>query len=336
MNILLIGPRKNIKHPEKIGGVIILFENLLEYCDEHHIKYNVIDTNKENYTNKIVSFLSILSQSISRIQKSSHISLHGTANDYLYIAPFVLFLSQILKKPFSIRKFAGNYIEIYESYSGLKKKIILYLLKNVSYSFFETKYLVKYFKVHNANTFWFPNVREKQNVFVDKKYNKKFVFIGLVTKEKGIDVLCEVSKHLDDSYTVDIFGPLSKDYSMEYFDNYNVSYKGVIEHENIYKVLLEYDVLVLPSFREGYPGIIIEALSIGMPIVATNLCGISEMLTNDSGILVKVNSVESLHEAMMSITESQYKAYSNNALLEFNYYDSSIQTAKFFNMIGVV
>ena len=72
MRILLIGPRKNIKHPNKIGGVIILFENLLEYCDEHHIKYSVIDTNKENYANKIVPYLSILSESIIRIQKSSH------------------------------------------------------------------------------------------------------------------------------------------------------------------------------------------------------------------------------------------------------------------------
>ena len=75
---------------------------------------------------------------------------------------------------------------------------------------------------------------------------------------------------MDESYIVDIFGVLGKDYSVEYFDN-------CMEHENIYKVLLEYDIIVLPSFRDSYSGVIIEALSIGMPTVTTTLCGISEI-----------------------------------------------------------
>ena len=61
----------------------------------------------------------------------------------------------------------------------------------------------------------------------------------------------------------------------------------------------EYDVLVLPTFwkGEGYPGVIIEAFSVGLPVVATNLPGISEMIDSQSGILVPPHSASTLAKA---------------------------------------
>ena len=334
MSILLIGPRTNKLFSTKTGGIIVLFEDLVSYCDEHNISYRTIDTNKDNYTNKLFAFFVILFKLIVNIPKSSHVSLHGTANDYLFIAPITLIISKVFRKPLSLRKFAGNYIEIYKNYSFLKKKIISFLLKNVSYSFFETKYLVEYFKKYN-NTFWFPNVRRKQVRHVDTVYRKKFIFIGSVCKEKGIEVLSNAAKLLPEEYIIDIYGNLSIDFPQEYFDKHQVNYIGRLKLEDVIDTLLQYDVLVLPSFREGYPGVILEALSIGMPVIATKLEGIQEILENHSGILIETANIKELSNAILSISQDNYSDYSSLALKNFKKFDTEVRTKEFFTRINI-
>jgi len=335
MSVLIIGPRTNRQYPEKTGGVIVLFEDLVSFCNEHSVQYRVIDTNKENYSNKLFAFFIIYFKLIVNIPKSTHVSLHGTANDYLFIAPMALIISKILNRPLSLRKFAGNYIEIYTHYSFFKKVIISWILKNASYSFFETKYLVTYFRKYNKNTFWFPNVRKKQTQQVDAVYRKKFIFIGLVCKDKGVEVLLNAAQLLPAEYTVDIFGRLSTDFSTDFFDTKQIHYKGELQAEDVISTLLQYDILVLPSFREGYPGVILEALSIGMPVIATKLEGIQEILKNNSGILIATNSVKQLTNAILSISQNNYNHYSSSAFKEFENFDTQIRTKEFLKRIEV-
>jgi glycosyltransferase involved in cell wall biosynthesis len=331
--ILLLGPKSNIKHPEVTGGVIVLFENLLSYCNLNKIEYDVIDTNKANYKNKLVAYISIMFELFKRSRKVKYISLHGTANDYLFLAPIVAFISLISNKSYSLRKFAGNFDMLFENYSLLEKKIILFSLRHSSVNFFETKYLVDYFKKYNSKTYWFPNVRKKQEIRVSQDYEKKFVFIGLVCKEKGIDVLCEVFKNLSQDYTIDIYGELSDGYTANYLLKNNLHYKGKLEHNQVMSKLYQYDVLILPSFREGYPGIIIEALSIGMPIITTKLKGIQEMLDKDSSVLCEVGNSEEVRSAIKSIKQNKYAKMSDAAFKQFEKFDSDINNKIFLQKI---
>ena len=332
--ISIFRSKKNVYNPELIGGVIVLFENLLEYCDEYHIEYDVIDTNKANYKNKLYAYIQILILLFKKVGKSTHISLHGTANDYLLIAPFALLVSKCFGKHFSLRKFAGNFIEIYENYSTLQRFIINMTLKYSSCNFFETKYLVEYFKKFNPNTFWFPNVRKKSLYHTGEKFRKKFVYLGAVKKEKGIDILCEASNLLSAEYTIDIFGALYDGYEESTFEKFNVRYRGVLNNGMVIDKLLTYDVLILPSLREGYPGVIIEALSIGMPIIATNLPSIQEMVDDSSSILIEPLNVVQLKEAIEFFDIYNYEGKLQNALQQFKKFDSEIQTNLFFKWIN--
>lgn len=327
--VLLIGPCSNKKDPSKTGGIIILFEDLLSQCQKRNIGFLLIDTNKANYPNIFLALLSIYLKIFLLSFRASHISLHGTANDYVYIAPFVVLWSKLLRKKSSLRKFAGNFTEIYESSSNPKKKFIEFALKNSNYNFFETKYLVNYFSAMNRNTYWFPNVRRKAAKIREDAYQKKFIFIGNVTKEKGINELLEASNLLDDSFVIDIYGNIAKDLQDCDFTIYKAKYKGALRSDNVLDTLCQYDVLILPSYREGYPGVIIEALSVGLPIIATNLQGISEMVDEKSSILIEPRNVEQLKEAIESIDEHNYKLYSLNALKAFEQFDSDVQTNKF-------
>lgn len=333
--LLLIGPRTNKKDPSKTGGIIVLFEDLLSQCKAMNIDFMVIDTNKSNYANKVIAFFLILFYSIAKIPKASHISLHGTANDYMLIAPIVVFFSKLFGKHISLRKFAGNFDVLYDNFSNIQKRIIDYALRKSDVNFFETKYLVETFKSQNKYTYWFPNVRKKSNFTVGKIYQKKFVFLGHVSKEKGIMELLNVSKLLDDSYTIDIYGSLIDDMKNIDFHEYNINYKGKLNHGDVQQTFSDYNILVLPSYREGYPGVIIEALSVGLPIIATNLEGIKEMVNDKSSILIDPKNITQLKEAIESFDEKNYIKKSAFALKQFENFDSDKQTEKFLKKIGI-
>ena len=336
--LLLLGPRTNLKNPAKTGGVIVLFEELLRYCEKNDIIYKVIDTNKANYPNIVFAYIMIWYQLLVLSRKSHHISVHGTSNDYLYIAPFALLVSKLFTKSLSLRKFGGNFIELYENYSFLKQFIIRIILGYADYSFFETKYLVKYFKKYNKKTFWFPNVRTKKlKAILPRHFHKRFVFISHIRKSKGIDEILEASQGLDNSYTIDIYGPIIKDYKQNDFVNYaNISYKGALLSSDVLKTLNTYDVLLLPSYQEGYPGIIIEAFSLGIPVIATDLEAISEVIDDHkNGLLVPVANSQQLRMSIEYINESNYQDMSYFAYKSFDHFDSDTVTKGYINHVIV-
>jgi len=334
--LLLIGSLTNKKDPTKTGGVTVLFELLLDELRERKIDFDVIDTLRENYQNSLVAYVSVLFKLISTIHRYDHISLQATANSFITIGPIVVFFAKVFNKKTSIRKFAGNFHEIYSNSKGVKKYLIEYVLKNSDVNFFETKYLVDYFKPFNTETYWFPNVRQRIIApSLPREYKKRFVFIGTVNPEKGIDEICEVINNLDDDYIVDIYGPIyDKKYSKEYFKKQNISYKGALKSEDVIYKLNEYDVLLLPSYREGYPGIIIEAFSLGIPVIATKLTGIVEMVENEmNGLLVDVEDTQQLTTAITSINSANYTRLSEKAIQSFGNFNSKVQTDIFLRKI---
>lgn len=330
---LMIGPCCYRSDTHKTGGVIVLFENTLEYCKKYKYDLIIVDTNKSNYPNKLIAYISILYSITKNVSKTSHISLHGTAKDYVMIAPYVTFLGKKFKKHVSLRKFAGNFNSIYENASFFKKYIIRKTLQNSSVNFFETRYLVDYFKSFNQATFWFPNVRDKNSFLTNEKYEKNFIFLGSISKEKGVKVLCEASNLLTSDYNIDIYGSLSDDFTIDYFKNYNVQYKGPLASDKVIETMMLYNMLILPSFREGYPGVIIEAFSVGMPVIATKLKGIEEMVTDNSGKLIDPGDPLQLKEAIESVDQEKYRLSRQSAIKQFKNFDSDIQTNLFFERL---
>jgi len=338
--ILLIGPRQNKYNLTDTGGVSILFELLIDELSNQKINFTIIDTLKANYKNKLM-FFHIILQLLKKIPKHEHISLHATMNSFLILAPLIIILSKLFSKKTSIRKFAGSFNDVYHNSNFLKKWIIRLILKNTDYLFFETKYLVNEFKKYNSNIYWFPNVRDasiqmkKQRTFV-----KKFVYIGSINKEKGIDELCEAISHLDESYTCDIYGPFkfkNEKYSIQYFKEKGVNYKGSLSASEVLKVMDNYDVLVLPSHREGYPGIIIEAFALGIPVIATKLSGIMEMCEDGkNSLLINPKDSEDLLLAIKSINKKKYLELQKEASSSFKKFNSRIQTTMYLKKIDIL
>lgn len=79
-----------------------------------------------------------------------------------------------------------------------------------------------------------------------------------------------------------------------------VDYRGHVD--DMRELLAECDIVVLPSYREGTPRILIEAAAMARPIIATDIAGCRGLVVDgENGLLVPVQAVEPLAEAVATL-----------------------------------
>ena len=139
-------------------------------------------------------------------------------------------------------------------------------------------------------------IRDKNKVTVNNK--RIFVFIGRNDPLKGIQVLNKVIENIMDSnFEFHFVGPLLKTINKK-----NIYYHGLIQNEDKLKQILDSaDTLVLPSISEGMPNVILEAMSRGLSIIATDVGANSLMVSESNGLLIKNNYFSSVFDAMKKI-----------------------------------
>jgi glycosyltransferase involved in cell wall biosynthesis len=301
--LLLIGPKQG--ESGKVGGVVVLFENLLLNLDKYQIRYIVADSNSSNYSSKLAMFFSVVKKIIN-IRAYSHISLNGTAKDYLFFSPILLIMNFFFRKTFSLRKFAGSFDEYHAALNPFNQFLINSLLKKSSANFFETISLVNKFEKFNRNTLWFPNVRPAQNLrSIPYEEGDKFrlLYLSQLITEKGILDLINAVKHMKD-VELTVAGPISDDRLININDmcSGHISYAGMIDNLAVYDFISNFHCFVLPTYYkgEGYPGAIIEAFMIGLPVISTSWRQIPELVEN-SGVLIEPKSIVQLKEAIYRV-----------------------------------
>jgi len=334
--LLLFGKQYTKANPSRVGGVIVLFEVLKSDLDKMEVEYDVIDLNWRNYQTLVHAYFTIVKNLVFSGRRYRHLSMHGTANEFFFLAPILVFFGKsIFNRTVSLRKFGGNFDKLFKAGSMVKKWLSIYALKKSDLVFFETRYLVEFFKKNNQATFWFPNVRGESSYRANKNFTRKFVFVGQVKESKGINELLTVFSTLENGATLDIYGPIHSEYNEEDFKKTNIKYKGVINAQDVPEVLSKYNVLVLPTYHqgEGYPGIIIEAYSVGIPVIATNLRGIQEIVSENSGVLIEPKSSNQLLDAIKQFNHSNYELLSVGARQHFNNFETTDKTRGFVEKI---
>jgi glycosyltransferase involved in cell wall biosynthesis len=85
-----------------------------------------------------------------------------------------------------------------------------------------------------------------------------------------------------------------------------IEYVGWVTGEDKMKQFRETDIFVLPSHREGMPNVLMEAMSSGIPVVATKVGGVPELVQNGlNGFLVDSESPLQLADSMAQLIKSQ-------------------------------
>ena len=140
-----------------------------------------------------------------------------------------------------------------------------------------------------------PAGKEYARNMLNLPQDKKIVlFVGALKKIKGVDYLIEAAKSfLDTNISLYMVGrddgmkkSLEKRAHELKIDNY-IKFTGPVNHEDIPLWLSASDILVLPSLSEGRPNVILEAFACEVPVVATNVGGVPELMINgETGYIV--------------------------------------------------
>lgn len=149
---------------------------------------------------------------------------------------------------------------------------------------------------------------------------KIIVFNGSISLRKGIDILLKIWPALFEKYPeakLLLIGPVDKTLvSQKKFVEYakkmmtkeifckSVILTGLVPQEKLVNYLQVSDIFVLPSRREGLPNSLLEAMACGLPSVATNIGGISDIIVNNiSGLLFQKNNKQQFLNHLLTLFE---------------------------------
>lgn len=131
------------------------------------------------------------------------------------------------------------------------------------------------------------------------------LFLGWVVPTKGVGELVEAWNQLNPpGWRLDIVGPVDGSYRDALLagrDAASIRFVGQVPHEEAMRRMAICDVFVLPSYTEGFPNVVVEAMALGRPIVASDVGAIPEMLAEGAGVLVKSRDVEALVDGLHTV-----------------------------------
>jgi len=138
-----------------------------------------------------------------------------------------------------------------------------------------------------------------------------FLFVGRLKREKGVFELVEAFKNVSkrhDDVALLIVGPDEEGLKQELISRLE-GHKEFVRFVDFTKTPEQYmaasDIFVLPSYREGFGSVIIEAASCGLPSIGSNIYGLSDAIkVGETGLLVSVRSSKLLEKAMLKLVNN--------------------------------
>jgi colanic acid/amylovoran biosynthesis glycosyltransferase len=86
-----------------------------------------------------------------------------------------------------------------------------------------------------------------------------------------------------------------------------INFCGALSSEEVQKHYQRADIFVLPSLVEGWPTVLAEAMATGLPVIATRVGGIPEIISHESnGILIAVESVKEIKDTIKKLLDNAY------------------------------
>ncbi len=316
--VLLVGPDyKN--HRGGIGA-------LIDAHKEHYEVFNFIPSFRSfpGNTRKALFFVKQLFKIISFLSKNKDVRivhLHSAKSGSLYRKLMVAYVAKVFFNRKTINHIhTGHFKHFYEESNWLGKKLIRYFLKMNDATITVSDYWRTYF----ITSFGLKNVYKLNNmvqradtngVVVNGKPVVTMLFLGMITKTKGIfDLLKVIADHKETlanrlHLVVGGSGQVEKLKEMIAANNLEgvVEYKGWVTGEEKERLIQGADVYILPSYYEGVPISILEAMRYGKPIISTCVGGVPEIVEPGiNGLLITPGDYKALlHSLLYYINDHQ-------------------------------
>jgi glycosyltransferase involved in cell wall biosynthesis len=137
--------------------------------------------------------------------------------------------------------------------------------------------------------------------------HRAFLFVGRLEKAKGLDELLHVCSGMPDTRLF-VIGDHQTDIGRAYRVRYeacsNIVWLGTTSSAGVARAMQDVDALILPSYMDTSPNVIIEAHCAGLPVIATQVGGIPEMVEHGrTGWLIPAKDADALAAAIRWFVE---------------------------------
>ena len=172
--------------------------------------------------------------------------------------------------------------------------------------------------LHNIETI--PNAALTSGYKTNNISNKRVIAVGRLDYQKGFDRLIKAWKIIHNQkrfndWSLDIYGQGEwHDMLLNRINNYGIQKSVRLKNPttNIWKEYSQSSILVMSSHYEGFPMVMIEAMSCGLPVVSFDFkCGPKDIIKHgENGLIVNDGDIEGLAKAMMTLMNSDiYRQY---------------------------
>ncbi len=297
----------------------------IRYLERKGIKFLKLDIDRSNTTLfKEIRILLSLYSIVKRIKPD--------VLQLITIKPLVYgsIVSLITKPKLTVYNFSGLGHIHHSKDKYLLKRIIIFILRNTirktkSVIFLQNKSDFQYLKIQkvitNQKVIFTKGSGVNLNKFKpSKKINKEKIVLlaSRMSKDKGVMEFISVSQkifHIDKkikfilagSYDPD--GPLPISLKLLKSLNNNIEHpniKWIGNVKNILNLIQKSKIVMLPSYHEGVPKILLEAAACGKPIIASNISGCKEVVENNkNGYLINRAKINEMSKALLKILNNQ-------------------------------
>lgn len=311
MNVLLVSPL-----PPPVGGIASWTEEYIRYFADSNTNVTLIDSSvqgnrvqsdqKRNYIVEIERMLR-LRREIKKAQKKYAFDIihynascftFGLIRDYCVLrACKVPIMYQChCNLPTNLNnRIAAN------AFSMICRKVDKVCVLNSESAKEACKYLKSDIATVIPNFISYSGKRRKKH----RRSIEKACFLGRATELKGIREFINVARRAP-QIKFYIIGPIDNRKLLEETPD-NIFTLGQKNHYEAMELLADMDVYILPSYSEGFPLGVLEAMSMGIPIIATKVGAIPDMIEDKGGILVSVRSVDEILIALESIASMEVR-----------------------------
>lgn len=317
LRILIVGAL-----PPPVGGTSVSLQELVRALRERGTTVHVVDCSVRSAPlGQLRTLLRALMQAARLIRHSDVVTCHMSDRGATVAAPLFRLLAFIAGKPFLYRQFGGEFHHTYARGGALRRWLLRRSVLHADLVLLQTRELIGYFAAlckHPAQ--WFPTARSDLGIRYQASFARgerktlRCIFIGHLRRTKGICEAVAAIHHVP-GCELHIFGPLV-DVREEELRALRCTYHGVLAPERVQHELAAADVLLFPTYHsgEGYPGTLVEAAIVGLPVVASRWQALPEMFPDGELLMVEPRSVSDivvqLRQILAGATDLQLRSQS--------------------------
>lgn len=307
-HVLYVGP--NYKKPK--GGIAAV---LHAYSTGISPFYCVISTKGGKKIKLFTCYITAIFKYLYYLLKPSIkiVHIHGSSNGSFWRKAFLILIAKSFKKKIIYHIHGGGF----KIFAKRHPKAVPFILGKCDIIIALSDFWKKYFEdeLHCRSVYIIPNVIEEPHEDHGKRTNDicNFLFLGKVCHYKGIFDLLDTIGDKKEKYInkIKIYigggGEIERlNNTIEQYDLKEiVEYIGFVTGKKKENYLNDAHVFILPSYIEGVPISILEAMSYHLPVISTNVGGIPEILHDgEEGYIFEPGNKEQLAEKIDKILAS--------------------------------